>query len=70
MGEAPQQQQQVAQPATPQLSMSSLSGCLTFAIQIGFVRQDLSLPMEELTMAMLKEIVVSLVKQEVGLIGC
>ncbi|XP_071833350.1 serine/threonine-protein kinase D3-like isoform X2 [Apostichopus japonicus] len=64
MEEAPQPQPQVGQPATPQLSIGSLSGCLTFGIQIGFVRQDLSMPIEELNMSMLKDIVMSLVKQE------
>lgn len=69
MEEAPQPQPQVGQPATPQLSIGSLSGCLTFGIQIGFVRQDLSMPIEELNMSMLKDIVMSLVKQEVGVTG-
>lgn len=58
-------QQTAGQPATPQVSMSSLVGGPSFSIQIGFVRQNFPIPDEELTMPMLKDVVMSLVKLEV-----
>ncbi|KAJ8044764.1 Serine/threonine-protein kinase D3 [Holothuria leucospilota] len=57
-------QQTAGQPATPQVSMSSLVGGPSFSIQIGFVRQNFPIPDEELTMPMLKDVVMSLVKLE------